>query len=122
MASPRENPELPTADMSAGLLPGEPRRALRVFPDYTEWPLWESSTDWRDSPYTMEPSDYGLSADVTALLRAWQDVWDRHFRHDSGWDSPEHDAEWTRLGDRTVSRLRDEVGAWADVEYDGKPY
>lgn len=36
-----------------------------------EWPLWESGTD----KYTMEPSDYGFSEELTELLRRWYLAW-----------------------------------------------
>ncbi|HTN58120.1 MAG TPA: hypothetical protein VL043_07625 [Protaetiibacter sp.] len=109
--------------MSPGLLPGEPRRIIRVFPDYGhDWPLWESATEWRHSPIAMEPSDYGFSGELAALLHTWHHVWEQHFHYDTGWDAPEHERQWTELGDRAVSALRDEVRDWADIEYDGKPY
>lgn len=48
-------------------------RVLRLFFDHGhQWPLWESGTD----KYTMEPSDYGFSEELTELLRRWYAAWE----------------------------------------------
>jgi hypothetical protein len=47
-------------------------RVLRVFFDLGhDWPLWESGTD----KVTMEPSDYGFSDELVALLIRWREAW-----------------------------------------------
>lgn len=58
-----------TPSPSSGTRPG---RVLRVFFDWGHpWPLWESFTD----KYTMEPTDYGYSAELIKTLRQWQAAW-----------------------------------------------
>jgi hypothetical protein len=111
----RGGPPAPRTDMSPGLLPGEPRRVVRVFPDHADWPLWENSTEWRDSPYTMTPEDYRLSRRLTDLIRSWDDYWYRHFRWDTGWSSPAHESEWVDAKTTILALLRSEVEKWADV-------
>jgi hypothetical protein len=105
------------------LLPGEPRRIIRLFPDEgRDWPLWEDHTDWRMTGYTMEPADYGLSIELTAALREWNDLWESHFHYARGWDTTANEVDWKQRGELVAARLRDEVKEWADVEYDGRPW
>ena len=75
-----------------------------------EWPLWESC-----DKYTMEPSDYGLSPNLTGLLRACYDLWFEHFDSLDGWDTPEAEREWADLGRRALAILRREVADIGDV-------
>jgi hypothetical protein len=47
-------------------------RELRVFFDHGhQWPPWEAG-----DKVAMEPSDYGFSPELTALLRRWHDAWE----------------------------------------------
>ncbi|MDQ7993971.1 MAG: hypothetical protein AAGC63_12625 [Propionicimonas sp.] len=75
-----------------------------------QWPLWESGSD----KYAMEPSDYGLSAELAERLRAVYDAWLEHW--DRGWDSPEALAAWTSDRRQALAILRREVADFADVE------
>lgn len=112
----RGGPPVPPSDMSPGLLPGEPRRTIRVFPDQADWPLWENSTEWRpSSPYTMSPADYQLTPELTQAIAAWDEIWYRHFRFDTGWDSSTNEEAWSTLKEIVLTGLRQEVGEWADV-------
>jgi hypothetical protein len=92
-----------------------------MFPDYGhEWPLWEDDHD----EYTMVPSDYGLSADLTRRLRLWYDEWERGFDPSSlppRW-KPGQGRRWSERGLELANALREEVKDFADVEYYGKPY
>jgi hypothetical protein len=95
------------------------RRVIRLFPDYGHlWPLWENSTAEHPTKYTMEPADFGLSPAITARLRAWYDVWEAEKLHVSGWSSPDAENAWRAEGAKIAEQLRDEVGTFADVEYD----
>jgi len=97
------------------------RRTIRVFPDYgRDWPLWENTTDEHDYGYTMSPSDYGLSVQLTERLAAWNDLWENNFDSQAGWTSVESRAEWARLAVGIVAGLRTEVYWMADVRY--KPW
>lgn len=96
------------------------RRVIRLFPDYGHrWPLWENSTAERPSKYTMEPADFGLSQDLTDRLRAWYDVWDAEDLYENGWSSRGNEKSWLAEGASIAGQLREEVGAFADVEYEG---
>lgn len=86
-------------------------RTIRFFFDWGhQWPLWENGSE----KYAMEPSDYGLSPDLTRRLRAVYDSWLDHW--DCGWDSPEALAAWTSDRRQAVAILRREVADFADVE------
>jgi hypothetical protein len=87
-------------------------RRIRVFPDWgRRWPLWENGTD----KYTMEPSDYGLSHELTTSMRCWYDHWASHFDPFDGWDSEDNEPQSKVAGDLMVERLRAEVGPEFDV-------
>ncbi|GAA1733877.1 hypothetical protein GCM10009710_13220 [Aeromicrobium alkaliterrae] len=95
-------------------------RVVRVFPEYgRDWPLWERV----DSPagYVTTPDTYGLSDDLTGAIAAWNDYWERHFAHDTGWDHPDHRDQWRRDGDRVVASLRTELWGIATVRYEPWP-
>ena len=95
------------------------RRVIRLFPDYGHrWPLWENSTAERPSQYAMEPADFGLSQNLTHRLRAWYDAWDAENLYESGWSSAENYMTWKTEGARIAEQLREEVKAFADVDYD----
>ncbi|MBG0741496.1 hypothetical protein IV500_19210 [Paeniglutamicibacter antarcticus] len=95
------------------------RRVLRLFPDYGHrWPLWENSTAERPTKYTMEPADFGLSQCLTERLRIWFDVWDAENLYENGWSSPGNEKSWRAEGASIVEQLREEVKAFADVEYE----
>lgn len=98
------------------------RRTIRVFPDYgRDWTLWENTTDQHDYGYTMSPSDYGLSADLTERLAAWNEFWEKTFDSQKGWTSVESRAEGARLADGIIADLRTEVYWLADVKYEPWP-
>lgn len=95
------------------------RRVIRLFPDYGHrWPLWENDRPGHPSKYTMVPSDYGLSKELTAKLRAWYDAWDAENLYENGWSSPANELAWKNEGAHLAEQLSDEVKAFADVEYD----
>jgi hypothetical protein len=90
-----------------------------MFPDYGHWwPLWESGTD----RYSMEPEDYGLSADLTDALRSWYDDWNRNCPYDGTWTTMDHGRQWHRTGEELAGRLRGEVGEFAEVSYEAGTY
>lgn len=92
------------------------RRLIRVFPDYGhEWPLWENTTATHDYGYTMSPSDYGLSSELTDRIRAWYDFWDEHQDFDRDWDSPEDKVYWIAEGKDIAASIRAQVKDFADV-------
>jgi hypothetical protein len=94
-------------------------RIIRLFPDYGHlWPLWESGTD----KYTMEPEDFGLSADLTSALRRWYDDWERNCPYDGTWPSIEHGRQWYQTGEQLACQLRREVKDFAEVSYEANQY
>lgn len=87
-------------------------RVIRfLFEHGHQWPLWESGTDH----YTMTPSDYELSDDLTRRLTEVWRLWNAHGPIEGGWDSPEHEAEWWRLSEQALAILRREVADFAVV-------
>ena len=94
------------------------RRVIGLFPDYGHrWPLWENSTRERPTKYTMEPADLGLSQSLTERLRTWYDVWDAENLYENGWNTPENERSWIAEGASIAEQLREEVKAFAEVEY-----
>lgn len=80
----------------------ERRRTLRVFHDYgAPWPLWEGTG--------MTPSDYGLSADLSDRLRECGDLFERHYRYDTGWADAQHRVAYADGMRQAVAILRREV-------------
>lgn len=66
-------------------------RVIRFLFEYGHpWPLWESTSE----RYTMEPIDYGLSAELTAHLRDAYELWESNFSPESGWVTPAAKARW----------------------------
>ncbi|MHA7268712.1 hypothetical protein [Arthrobacter sp. HLT1-20] len=95
------------------------RRIIRLFPDCGhQWPLWENCTAERPTKYTMDPAGFRLSQNLTHRLRTWYDVWDAEKLYESGWSSPENESAWNAEGASIAEQLREEVRAFADVEYD----
>lgn len=87
-------------------------RTIRFLYEYGHpWPLWESGT----GKYTMEPADYALSEQLTELLRRSYQLWEHHFNHDRGWDSPAEEARWRAASQQALAVLRREVAGFADV-------
>ncbi len=88
-------------------------RTIRFMFEYgQQWPLWENGAE--GGP-TMEPADYGLSAELTERLRLLTECWQQHFHYETGWDSPEHLTTWKAQTDQALAVLRREVAAIADV-------
>ena len=75
------------------------------------WPLWESAS----CKYSMEPTDYGLSAELTGLLAGSYELWVRHYHFERGWESPGHEARWLAESEQALAVLRREVADFADV-------
>lgn len=91
-------------------------RVLRVFFDHGhQWPLWESGTD----KYTMEPSDYGFSEELTELLRRWHAAWESVADFDIGQpvaEPSEQDRNELRsLRCQTIAVIRCEVPPGVEV-------
>lgn len=63
----------------------------------------------------MEPADYELSSELTALLRLSYQLWAAHFDHENGWDSPESRRKWLEVSQQAFSVLRREVADFAEV-------
>lgn len=87
-------------------------RTIRFLFEYGHpWPLWESAP----GRYTMEPADYGLSAELTEALRLSYELWADHFSHERGWDSPQEQARWVAASRQALAVLRREVADFAEV-------
>ncbi|GAA4885092.1 hypothetical protein GCM10025788_26480 [Serinicoccus chungangensis] len=87
-------------------------RVVRFMFDYGHvWPLWEDGT----YKYAMEPSDYGLSSELTERLQSCYAFWEAHHLPESGWDDTETRHRWHLETDQVVAILRWEVSAFADV-------
>lgn len=79
---------------------------IRFFLDWGhDYPLWEDFTD----KYTMEPSDYGVSAKLGQRLNEWSRFWQLHYDPFDGWDDPENQTRWLETGDALVRLLEVEV-------------
>ncbi|AGW42673.1 metal ion transport protein [Leifsonia xyli subsp. cynodontis DSM 46306] len=66
---------------------------------------WESGTE----KYAMEPSDYGLSDELTLRLRRFYDHWFQHVDPVMGWDTEENLAIYHRDKEEVLQLLRDEL-------------
>lgn len=87
-------------------------RVVRFMFDYGHvWPLWEDGTD----KYAMEPTDYGLSPELTGRLQACYEYWEAHRNLDGQWDAPENRQRWHAETDQAIATLRWEVSDLADV-------
>ncbi|QJA00287.1 hypothetical protein [Leifsonia sp. PS1209] len=81
-------------------------RTIRFFFDWGHrWPLWESGTD----KYTMEPSDFGLSEELTKRLRRLYDFWSEHADPFDGWDSEENFQRFDSDRTEVIQLLRSEL-------------
>lgn len=88
------------------------RRIVRVFHDYgSPWPLWESGSD----KYAMDPTDYHLSANLTAILRECGELFETHNVPVDGWTSHERRQQYLNLMREAVDQLRAELSGVADV-------
>lgn len=65
----------------------------------------------------MEPADFGLWQSITERLRTWYDVWDAENLYENGWSTTENERSWIAEGASIAEQLREEVKAFADVEY-----
>lgn len=87
-------------------------RIVRFLFEYGHpWPLWESASH----RYTMEPIDYGLSAELTAILRDSYELWESNFRPESGWATSAAKARWVEASEQGLAVLRREVEGFAEV-------
>lgn len=86
-----------------------------MFPDHGHrWPLWESG----NGKYTMDPTDYDLSPELTAGLREWYDDWEINCPPFGTWPSPAHGQRWGETG-AALSRWLDRVvGPLVTVSYE----
>lgn len=91
---------------------------VRLMPEYSvDFPLWESGGE----RYLLAPGDLPLSKDLERDLEEWAGFFNRHFRHDLGWDQPDAGADWGRWGDRLAAALRAELAGIAEVTTDFWP-
>ena len=63
----------------------------------------------------MFPEHYGLSAEVTARLRDWNDYFQEHDSGEKWLVSRESDAAWLERGKRVSLDVEAEVAAFAEV-------
>lgn len=66
------------------------------------WPLWRT-----DGP--MDSRSLGLSGELDRDLRAWQEHFERLFRHDTGWSSPAAARAYEQSGRALLRRLSTEL-------------
>lgn len=87
-------------------------RVVRFMFDYGHvWPLWEDGT----VKYAIEPSDYGLSPELTERLQSCCEYWETRHSPEGGWDAPESRHRRHVETDQAVAILRSEVSDFADV-------
>jgi hypothetical protein len=93
-----------------------PRQQVTLTSDYgAGWPLWSA----RGS--LLAPDALPLSAELTADLHSWQDLFDRQFHRDDGWRSPEAETRYARAAPELLHRLRGELGPAVQVTLDTWP-
>ncbi|WP_140400567.1 hypothetical protein [Gulosibacter sp. 10] len=73
------------------------------------WPLW----DVIEGP--LEPYHLGISAELTAKLRRWHDVWIANVSVKSRWESPAVRQVWNEEGRGLALELFEEIWWSADV-------
>ena len=59
--------------------------------------------------------DYGLSAELTAILRGGYELWESNFSPESGWVTPAAKARWVAASEQGLAVLRREVDGFAEV-------
>ncbi|HYV50050.1 MAG TPA: hypothetical protein VFA20_34580 [Myxococcaceae bacterium] len=91
---------------------------LRLMPDYDCHPLWETLPD---GVRNVAPEELSLSPGLRQELRAWAARYDATLNRDdpsaSGFKSAEDERDFEETGVRLWERLRQEMGARAEVSY-----
>ena len=76
---------------------------LRLSPDYSA-----PSPVWSDHG-CVGLGDLGISPALATRLDAWNELFQEHFRYDSGWDGPAARAEFATQAYRLLRDLRAEL-------------
>ena len=64
---------------------------------------------------------YGLSADLSRDMAAWNSLWEANFDPIDGWTSDAAREQWRNDGTAIANRLQAEVADFADVESEPWP-
>lgn len=64
----------------------------------------------------MDPEDYGLSEELTTLLRKCGDLFEEYNMPDDGWTSKEKEDEYLQFMREAVLQLRVELADIAEVK------
>lgn len=111
---PREIPVDWVIDHARRASTGE-LRTIRFFMDWGHrWPFWENDADIDDP----EPSDLGLSEELTAAIEKWSTTREAHLNHATGWDDPATGERWWHEGAELATALQREVYLFARVMSD----
>ena len=90
---------------------------VRLVPEYGHpWPLWLEGSE----PYNATPEDLGLSAELTAELRAWYDEWFAYRDPFTGWMEGHDAGPWNRKRVELRDRVAREVWEFAEVIDDAR--
>ena len=87
------------------------KRVLRVFPDYSADPVW----DTQDAMVDLDT--LGLSSRLVKALRAWAREWERLLGPAFEVRDEEAHERWLSDGRRLAERLQEEVGPSAQVVF-----
>lgn len=86
------------------------KRVLRIFCDYSaEWPLWEAGL--------QAAEDYGLSAELSGKLSAWNEDFQEHMHWEHGWSAGFDENKWNERGRQLALEVQREVGEEILVVY-----
>jgi hypothetical protein len=89
---------------------------VKLMSDYSAgWPLWSAQEG------LLAPESLLLSAELTADLHAWQDLFEREFHWDHGWRTLEAEVRYARLAPALLQRLRRELGPTVHVTLNSWP-
>ena len=90
------------------------KQHVRLMSDYMAgWPLWGLSTVVEDTP-----DEERLSPALSEALYAWEELFERHFRWDTGWDNDAAAKQYQDQAVPLVERLRLELGPEIEVVAD----
>lgn len=91
-------------------------QSVKLMSDYSAgWPLWSAQEG------LLAPDSLLLSAQLTADLRAWQELFEQDFHWDHGWRTVEAEVRYSRLAPELLHRLRRELGPTVHVSLDAWP-
>ena len=90
-----------------------PGHQLRLMSDYMcVVPLWGAGGCLGNPAATL-----GVSAKLSDDLLAWQEHFEKHFHHDTGWDHHDQAVAYADEGRRLLARLRRELPSY-DIQID----